>query len=38
MSPDDIKELTGWATPKQQRYFYRAMEYFEAAEPQEWKK
>jgi hypothetical protein len=29
---EDIKKLTGFKTPKQQRYFYRAMQYFEPKE------
>lgn len=29
LTREDIKKLTGWATPTQQRYFYRAMDYFE---------
>ena len=32
LTREDIKKLTGFKTPKQQRYFYRAMEYFEPKE------
>ena len=38
LTREDIKKLTGYSTPNQQRYFYRTMDYFEPRDTQEWKK